>query len=275
MSRILSVLAFTLAAALAVLPAAPAAFADTLDDVRARGTLRVGVSAFVPWTFESRSGALEGFEIDVGQRLAQDIGVEAAFVLVPFEEIIPRLHAGEFDMIAAGMAITPARALEINFSRPYFESGVTIATNTAATAEIERLADLNAPGVSVAAVTDTLAAALAPRLFGEASLTLFADSEAARASVLAGESMVYIASVPEAKFFTLKHADAVDLPLPEPMVRSVAGFGVRKGEHDWLAFLNAWIEARTADLWLTSAHGHWFESLDWADRVDDGGGAAE
>ncbi|MEO1467636.1 MAG: transporter substrate-binding domain-containing protein [Pseudomonadota bacterium] len=261
MARLFALLALCLTLVPATGPA------QVLDEIVERGTIRIGVSPFVPWTFENTEGALAGFEIDVGRRIATDIGVEAEFVEIPFDEIIDRLNAGEIDMIAAGMAITPARALRLNFTNPYFESGVTIATNTAATAEIDSLSALTTAGLPVAAVTDTLAAGLAPRLMGESPVTLFPTSEAARASVLSGESAVYVASVPEAQFFVLRHPEAVDLPLPEPMIRSVAGFGVRKGAHDWLAFLNAWIAAREADLWLTSAHAYWFESLDWADSV--------
>lgn len=245
------------------------AMAGVLEDVRERGTLRIGVSTFVPWTFYDRDGNLAGFEIEIGRQIAKDIGVDAEFVEVPFEEIKQRLNAGEFDMIAAGMAITPERALIVNYSNPYFESGITIATNTAATAEIDSLEALRASDVEVAVVLDTLAASLAQRLFTEGNINVFPTGEAARAAVLSGESAVYVTNVPEATFFTLRHPDVVDLPLPEPIIRSVAGFGVVKGEHDWLAYLNAWIAARKADLWLDSTHAHWFGSMDWADSVPE------
>lgn len=247
------------------LPAA--ALADVLEEVRERGSLRIGVSAFVPWTFRNTDGALEGFEIDLGQRIAQDIGVEVEFVEVPFAEIMAQLNAGDIDMIAAGMAITPERALEINFTRPYFESGVTLATNTAATAGIDSLQAVNAAEVSIAVVEGTLAAGLAARLFDQATVVTFPDSEAARAAVLSGDAPIYLASVPEATFFSLTHPGEIDLPTGEPLVRSAAGFGVKKGEHDWRAFLDAWIVARTADLFIPTVHSVWFESIDWADRV--------
>ncbi len=46
--------------------------ADALDDIIERGTLRIGVSLFVPWTMEDESGQLSGYEIDVSKKLAQE-----------------------------------------------------------------------------------------------------------------------------------------------------------------------------------------------------------
>jgi polar amino acid transport system substrate-binding protein len=47
------------------------------------------------------------------------------------------------------------------------------------------------------------------------------------------------------------------------------GFAVNKGDPDFLAFLNAWIQAREADTWLPTTAGYWFKSLRWRERVRD------
>ncbi|MEE8234530.1 MAG: transporter substrate-binding domain-containing protein, partial [Gammaproteobacteria bacterium] len=83
--------------------------ADILDDIIERGTLRIGVSLFVPWTMEDESGHLSGYEIDVTKKLAQDMSVKPKFIVYKWEDIIPALRKGEIDIIAGGMAITPAR----------------------------------------------------------------------------------------------------------------------------------------------------------------------
>ncbi len=45
-----------------------------LDSINQRGTLRVGMSTFVPWAMRNKQGELIGFEIDVAKRLAADSG---------------------------------------------------------------------------------------------------------------------------------------------------------------------------------------------------------
>ncbi|MEO1773589.1 MAG: transporter substrate-binding domain-containing protein [Pseudomonadota bacterium] len=267
MQRVITAFAPLLALLLTLLPLPGAA--GVLEEVVERGTLRVGVSTFVPWTFRSVDGTLEGHEIDIVERIAGDIGVEAELVEVPFSEIMDRLNAGEFDMIAAGMAITPARAMQIGFTQPYFFSGITLATNKSATADLESLADVNSAEIKIAVVAETFSASLGARLFDEAEIVAFDTADAAQAAVLSGEAPIYLASEPEANFFALENPDAIDVPLSEPLVRSSAGFGVRKDAHEWREFLNAWIVAREADLFLSSTYDFWFESIEWTARVGE------
>ena len=53
---------------------AGAASADVLDEILERGTIRVGVAEFPPWTIKTASGDLIGFEIELSNRLAKDMG---------------------------------------------------------------------------------------------------------------------------------------------------------------------------------------------------------
>lgn len=255
----------SLAAALVLVPTV--ALADVLEAILERGAVRIGVAEFVPWTFESANGELAGFEIDVGAKLAADIGVLPEYRLYPWEEIVPALQAGEIDVIAAGMAITPGRALEVAFSNPYFASGVGLATNTARTADVTSLTALNEPGRTIVTVAQTLAFDVAERTFDAAELQVLATPELAEAELLAGRADAYVASVPEVRFLALRHPDTVDVPIAEPLVGSKAGLAVERGEQAWLNFLNAWIVARDADHWLASAHAYWFESLAWRELV--------
>jgi polar amino acid transport system substrate-binding protein len=260
-------LALVLLLAAVISPGARAS-ADVVDQILERGYVRVGVAPFVPWTIERESGELDGFEIDVGRRLARDMEVEARFVLYEFEDIIPALRRGEIDVIAAGMAVTPARALRVAFSIPYSESGVSLAANRERTRKIASLDGLNEPGVPVAVVEETLAAELAVRLFDRADVRAFRTVEAAEAALVEGEVHAYLASRPEVEFLALRYPDAVDVPVGRPLLASKAAFGVAHGEQRWLNFLNAWVTARTADRWIESIHAYWFKSLEWSDEAD-------
>ncbi|MEL6575442.1 MAG: transporter substrate-binding domain-containing protein [Pseudomonadota bacterium] len=250
------------------------ALADALDRALARGTLRIGVAEFTPWTMKE-GDRLYGHEIDIGRRVAGDLGVEPEFKLIAFGEIIAALHSGEIDMIAAGLAITPERALEMAFTRPYFRSGVGLATNTAATAEIGSVEALNAPEVTVAYVAETLAAGYADVLFPKADLKSFNNAKDAEAAVVGGDAAVYLASLPEARFLALRNPDRVDLPVTEALVGSAAGFGVAHGEARLLNWLDAWIVARTEDRWLSATYDFWFKSLDWETAAADAAASGE
>jgi polar amino acid transport system substrate-binding protein len=62
---------------------------SVIEEIKARGSLIVGLSTFVPWAMLDRNGDLVGFEIDVATKLAQDIGVEVEFVPTAWDGIIP------------------------------------------------------------------------------------------------------------------------------------------------------------------------------------------
>jgi polar amino acid transport system substrate-binding protein len=237
--------------------------ADVLQDIQKRGTVRVGVSLFEPWTIRDEAGGLSGFEIDVANKLAEDIGVKTEYKIYLWEDIIPAVMKGEIDIIAGGMAITPERALKINFSQPYADSGISLVTNTEKTRGIKRLEELNQKTITIAVVSKTAANELATRLFNKSTIKLFNTAKEAEQAVLNGEAHVWLASMPQPEFLALEHPEKVDLPLAKPLLPYKAGFGVKKGEQEWLNFLNAWVTARQADMWLSATHKHWFDSLKW------------
>ena len=243
--------------------AAATASADALEDIMERGSIRVGVAEFVPWTMVSGEGDLVGFEIDMAEKLAKDMGVDVEFRIYEWADIIPALIEGEIDVIAGGMAITPKRALRVNFTRPTAKSGIGIATNTEMTKNIKSFAELNEPGIIVATVAETYASSVAEMFFDSASVNTFKTVELAEEQVLKGRAHVYLAGLSEAKFLAMKHDDIVDVPVSEPLVAQSEAMAVRKGEQELLNFLNSWVTARTTDSWLPTARDYWFDSMTW------------
>ena len=248
----------------ALLFAALPASADALDTILERGTLRVGVAEFVPWTMKKGNGELVGFEIDMANKIASDMGVEADFRVYDWPDIIPALEKGEIDIIAGGMAITPQRALQVNFTRPTAESGIGIATNTELTRDISDFAELNNADIIVATVADTYASSVAEMFFNAADVNTFKTVEQAEKQVLNGRAHVYLAGFSEARFLALRHPDVVDVPVSTPLVAQSEAIAVKKGEQELLNFLNAWVTARQSDEWLPTTRDYWFDSMTWA-----------
>ena len=119
------------------------AFDSVIEEVQDRGTLRVGLGLFEPWSACNADGELVGFEIEVANRLAEDMGVEVEFARTNWNYIIPSLIAEEFDVIISGMTILPARALKVNFTSSYNSTGVYLVANTAQSAALATLADFD------------------------------------------------------------------------------------------------------------------------------------
>jgi polar amino acid transport system substrate-binding protein len=241
---------------------ASTATSRTLQEVLNGGSLRVGVALSPPWALRE-AGELTGFEVDVARKLAEDMGVSADIRVLPWERLIPALEFGEIDLIAAGLTITPERARHVNFSDPYASGGVALATNLRSTDRVTQFGDLDVADYRIGAVADSVALTLARRLLPNATLVEFPSAEAGGNALADGEIDGFLETEPVPTFLALENPGVVDVPLPRPLLETRAGFAVNKGDPDFLAFLDAWIVARTADTWLPTTYNYWFESLRW------------
>lgn len=231
------------------------------------GELRVGVTEYLPWSMRDANGDMIGAEVDIARRLAADMGVKPVLREYSWEALVPALQSGEIDLIAAGLPINPEMALQVAFSQPYRRSGIGLATNLKLTSSFKSLSELNAPDVAIAVMSGTPSAALAERLFNKAAIKRFANPEEAEKALLDGLVHAYVRGNPAPRFLALQHPRQIDVPLDRPLLESREGLAVRKGDPDFVNFLNAWIIARQDDAWLLSTDKYWFESLSWQKQV--------
>ena len=276
-NRLLAVLtALFLALALLLPPLARAQNASqqlaadsVLETIKKRGSVKIGLSTFVPWAMRDKNGELTGYEIDVAKQLAEDMKVKAEFVPTAWDGIIPALLAGKFDVIIGGLSITPERNLTVNFTLPYANSGIHLVAHQELAAGFKSLADFDKPGVVLAVRRGATPATAAKRLMPKAALRQFDEDALALQEVLNGKAHAFVASTPTPAFEALKHPDKLFLPIPEPFVQGAEGFALRKGDPDALNFFNNWILSHQQDGWLKERHDYWFKTRDWAAQVSE------
>ncbi|MBN2438989.1 MAG: transporter substrate-binding domain-containing protein [Deltaproteobacteria bacterium] len=244
-------------------PRPEAAGEGMLEQVMKRAVLKVGMSTFVPWAMQDKAGNFAGFEIDVANRLARDMGVKTEFIPTKWSGIIPALLTGKFDIIIGGMGVRPERNLKVNFSIPYDHTGMSIVAHRKRAAGFKRLDDFNSPNVAIAARTGTTAAAAVQRFMPKAKTRLFDDESQAIQELLLGRVHAVVASAPLPAFQAIANRDRLFLPLKEDFTREPIGFAVRKGDFDSLNFLDNWIRVTEAEGWFRERKHYWFETKDW------------
>jgi polar amino acid transport system substrate-binding protein len=101
--------------------------------------------AFAPDVLDRPVGEPEpqvrGIDPDLATELGRKLGVRFTFVNTPFDELIPSLKAGRFDVIISSMTATPERAREIGFLE-YFQAGSSILVARGNPERIKSMADL-------------------------------------------------------------------------------------------------------------------------------------
>jgi glutamate transport system substrate-binding protein len=95
---------------------------STLGKIQEAGEITIGVKYDVPpFGFENpQSGEIEGFDVDIGRYIAEELGVEPKFVEAISDNRIPFLERGTVDLILSTMTINQERDTEIDFSEPYY-----------------------------------------------------------------------------------------------------------------------------------------------------------
>jgi len=126
----------------------------TIDKIKADGTLRVGVAIAWPWLGQDpKTGKYIGAAADLGERIAQTLGVKLEYVPSGWDVIVAGLQARQFELALAPLFASPKRKAVIDFAN-YTEGGtcyIVLKSNT----KINSLADLNSPDVTTGTFTGT------------------------------------------------------------------------------------------------------------------------
>ncbi|MBU3030899.1 transporter substrate-binding domain-containing protein [Paracoccus marinaquae] len=240
---------------------------SVIEAIKERGVIKIGLSLFVPWSMRAKNGDLVGFELDVGRKLAEDMGVEVEFIETAWDGIIPALVAGKFDVIISGMSWTAQRNLTVNFSDPYAYSGLKIVANKQLT-EGMTVADLNDPSVTFAARRGGTPSTLIATMFPEAKLLQFDEDGAATQEVLNGNAHATMGAEPTPSRDARTHPDTLVVLGEQVFDQRGDGFVMRKGDVDAMNFFNNWIAQNWRSGWLKERQDYWFTTEDWADQVE-------
>ena len=103
---------------------------DPLAQLKADGVLKVGTEGtYSPFTFhDPKDNALTGYDVEVVQAVAKELGVTAEFSETPFDAIFAGLEAKRFDVVANQVSITEERSATYAFSTPYTVSTGVVVT---------------------------------------------------------------------------------------------------------------------------------------------------
>lgn len=132
--------AFAVLAGLGIMGVSASANADTLDNIKKAGVVRIGVMGEqAPWGSIDASGKNIGYDVDVGRLIGEELGVKVEFVPNAVAARIPNLVTGKVDLQMAVMGMYPDRAKVVQFSKPY--AGLKIILLSSKKNKIETIED--------------------------------------------------------------------------------------------------------------------------------------
>ncbi|WP_095205163.1 ectoine/hydroxyectoine ABC transporter substrate-binding protein EhuB [Mesorhizobium carmichaelinearum] len=134
-----------LAAALILTSMSSAGAATSFEKAKESGTVEVGIANEKPYGYLETDGSVNGVIIDVLRAVLKPIGIDKIKGNVSeFSALIPAINARRFDVLGAGMAITPKRCEAIAFSNPFTRIANVLAAKTGNPNKIHSLEDIAA-----------------------------------------------------------------------------------------------------------------------------------
>ncbi|NYT63839.1 transporter substrate-binding domain-containing protein [Alcaligenaceae bacterium] len=161
------------------------ASAETIDQIKAKGELTIGMLVdFPPYGILNTDNKPDGYDADVAKQMAKDLGVKVNIIAVTGPNRIPYLLTNKVDMLVASLAITPERAKQVQFSHPYSAAQIVMfGGKNAKISKPEDLAGLRI-GVARASTQDIAVSKIAPK---DANIRRFDDDASAMQALLSGQ----------------------------------------------------------------------------------------
>jgi ABC-type amino acid transport substrate-binding protein len=222
---------------------------NALQQIKRDRKVRAGWAPYAPYASrDPASGKVQGFYIDLFNRVAEEAKLEVEWVETTWPTMIADLGAGKFQVMAAPVFRTIPRSLEVAFSRPIDYFGYS-AIVRAGDPRFKTLADFDKPDVKISVTQGEVGHEYVVRHLPKAVRIEHRSGDIALAlvDVIESRADVGICDAWTAKQFAKQHAGkVVDLFGDNPFYNVGAGWFVRADELQLLRFLDSaidWLES--------------------------------
>jgi polar amino acid transport system substrate-binding protein len=232
--------------------------ASTLEQILKRGTLLVGMEAgYQPFEMTDEKGNIVGFDVDMAKLMAKAIGVKLKLVNTAWEGIIPALLTHKFDIIMSGMTILQKRNLKVNFCEPYYYIGQCLLVNRKNKGKIKSWRNLNKKGVIITTKLGVTGSFTAKKLMPKATLKEFKSENEGALQVANGMADAFIYDEPQVRVFAAKYKKQC-FGIYKPITFEPLAWAIRKGDVDWLNWLNNFLRQVRGDGTWAKLKKKWF-----------------
>jgi cyclohexadienyl dehydratase len=250
-----------------LLIAAAILFADTglvsaghLEDIEARGTIRIGTTGdYIPMSYlNPATGNYEGIDAELAELIAASLGVEIEYVPTTWPTLAADTEAGKFDIALCGISRNYARARTMAMSDAYGEGifGKTILCRAKEAKRYRTLQDMDKPEVRVMINPGGTNEKFAHANLPHATLIVHQENADIPRQIAEGNADIMITETVEAAHY-VRMDQRLAAPLKSaPFTRHSCGILMAKGDQEWLNYINfvlaelrmdgtmAWLEAQ-------------------------------
>ncbi len=239
---------------------------STLNAILQRGELRVGLEpGYMPFEMKDKKGNIIGFDVDMAKAMAKAMGVKLKLVPTAWDGIIGSLLTGKFDILISGMTITQERNLKINFANPYISVGQTILAQKKHAGKTWK--DLDKPEYTIVTKLGVTGEIATRKMFKHAKIRTFETEADAAQEVLNGKADAFVYDKPYNAIFFAAKGQGKLIHMDKDLTYEPLGWAVRKGDPDFLNWLNNFLNQVKHDGVYDRIYNKWFKSTKWQKKV--------
>ena len=231
-----------------------------LDRITQRGVLRAGyVNGRLPFTFKNEQGELVGFDIEILNLLADEMGVRLEFVPVTWETLFEQVNGGEVDIIGTA-PLTTHILMNMDLSDPYLEGSLSVVVKDHRRRDFsqrERLLKHSKLTVAHTGPIEYIKTAVESSV-PDIEITWKEVSNLSEFFEQEGESIdALIVQAEIGTAWTLLHPEYTVVTFENSKLNIPAGFAVPKGQPEFADLLSRWLAAKKSTGDIQLAYDYW------------------
>lgn len=244
-------------AAVGVVLSTAAQAQSALNDILDNGVLKVGTTGdWNPMTLrDPATNSYKGYDIDIMNELAKDLGVEVEFVPTDWKTLVNGVVAGQYH-ITGSASISPPRMKVAGFSESYIAVEIFPFTTKDKAEKFSGYDSINQPGVKVATTLGTTFEKLVREWFPNADIKVVEAPARGYQEVLAGRADVFVTSNIEGSTLEAKFP-VVRVPNAEPRAPSPIAMILPQDDQVWINYVNNWVKVKAAQGFFEDNRKKW------------------
>ncbi len=210
---------------------------STLQKVIQSKKITAGVIlSFPPFGFKDEKGNPQGYDVDLAKEVAKSLGAELTIVDVTADARIPSLETDKVDIVVGNFTRTLARAQKVNFTDPYVVAGERLLVKKGS--PVKEIKDLS--GRKAAVIKGSTNADIVKKYAPDAGIAYFTTSADAVLAIKNGQADAFIEDSNFLQYQAKLNAD-LEVVGDSFVPLEYNAFGVKKGDQEWLNYLNLFV----------------------------------
>jgi ABC-type amino acid transport substrate-binding protein len=206
------------------------------------GQLTVGMNLQFKPEMYLDNGEPAGYDVDLLNKLAPDLGAKLNIQNLAFDGLIPGLQSKKFDLVSVGLTPTDERKQVVDFTRAYVPYALVLGAPASKASSITSADQLNAKGKTITALQGSTGEQLAKKLFPKASVKGFPDQNAAFLEVATGRADgIVVEDYLLAQFQASNAGKLEKAAIAKPLDVQYGSWAVPKGNDAFVKYLDTWL----------------------------------